>query len=323
MANCPSCTDPRLLKFNRVCHYGKSNVIRRLEYGLKYFYEWALLNIGAWTDVDLDQLTATSGNASILRMGSGWGYSEGSVWEGFRHNWVYETGVNYLDYTGGTHSPLSTSVYVDSVLQSSGYSINYPLGQVIFDAPLTSSNEVKAAFSFRNVQTYISDEVPWYQELQTRSWNVDEMFTYTDKGDWVVGPNHRVQMPCIIIAATTKGDKIPYALGGGRVYRRQEILFHIFTEDKGMRDNLADLIVMEGDRCIQLFDIDLAAANQHLPLDCNGKLIGQMYPALLENYCWATAKSSNARITALSSFNCGLHEAIVRINYDVLFSNLC
>lgn len=322
MANCTPCTDPRFLTFNRVDHYGKSNVIRRLEYGLKFFYEWALLGIGAWTEVDVDQLTATSGNASILRMGSGWGYTAGSVWEGFRKNWVYETGVNYIDYTGGTHSPQAPLVYVDSVLQTSGYSINYPLGQVIFNTPLTSSNIVKAAFSFKNVQVLISYEAPWYEELQRLSWDVDSMFSYTDRGDWFVGPNHRVQMPCIVISAVGMGEKLPFSLGGGFVYRKQDVFFHIFTEDKAMRDNLADLIVLEGDRCIQLIDIDLAAVSGDLTLNNNGAVVGMMYPDIVANYCWATARSSNARITGMTSHSCGLHEGVVRINYEVLFSNL-
>ncbi len=322
MGNCPSCSDPNLLKFNRVSHYGKSNVIRRLEYGLKFFYEWALLSIGAWTDIDLDQLTATSGNASTLRMGSGWGYTPGTVWEGFRHNWVYETGVNYIDYTGGTHSPQAPLVYVDSVLQSSGYSINYPLGQVIFNSPLTSSNVVKAAFSFKNVQTYISYDVPWYQELQRLSWDVDAMFTYTDKGDWSVGPNHRVQMPAIIISAIGNGTTKPYALGGNMIYRKQEVMFNVFAEDKGLRDNLVDLIALEGDRCIQLIDVDEAAADQNLTLNANGAVIGLMYPNILSSYCWGTARSSNARITGMNSYSCGLHEGVVKIDYEILFSRI-
>lgn len=322
MANCAPCTDSGFLRFNRVGHYGKSNIIQRLEYGLKFFYEWALLGIGAWTDVNLNQLTVTSGNASTLRMGSGWGYTPGSVWEGFRHNWVYETGVTYTDYTGGTHSPLAPLVYVDSVLQTSGYTINHPLGQVIFTTPLTSANVVKTAFSFKNVQVYISYEAPWYQELQTNSWDVDSMFTYTDRGDWFVGPNHRIQMPCIVISSIGTGEKLPYSIGGGYVYRKQEVAFNIFAEDKGMRDNLADLIVTEGDRCIQLIDIDEAAADQNLTLNNNGAVIGMMYPDILANYCWATARSSKARITGMNSYSCGLHESVVRINYEVLFSNL-
>lgn len=324
MANCAPCTDPGFLKFNRVCHFGKTNIIQRLEHSLKYFYEWALLSIGGWTDIDLNQPTATSGNASSLRLGSGWGYTAGSVWEGFRHNWVYETGINYIDYTGGGHSPQSVMVYVNNTLQPTGsYAINYPLGQVIFNSPISTTSNVKAAFSFKNVQTHISYEVPWFQELQARSWDVDGMFQYTNRGDWFIGPNHRVQMPCIIISCIGNGKKSPVALGGAQVYREQEVIFTIFSEDKSMRDNLADLIVLEGDRCIQLIDIDLAAGNQHLPLNANGQKVGMMYPNLLGTYCWATARSSQARITGLNSYNCGLHEGVVRIKYDVYFSSIC
>lgn len=325
MANCAPCNSSAFLRFNRVCHYGKSNVIRRLEVGLRYFYEWALLNIGAWTDITYDMPTAGGGNASSLRVANAYGYTAGQAWEGFRTQWVYETGITYTDYTGGTHTPLPANIYVNNVLQSTGtYSVNYTLGQVIFNSAIPTTSNVKATYSFRNVQVYISDDLPWYQELQYQSWSPDTtMFTQDDRGDWFVGGNHRVQFPCIIIMADSKGTKEPHSLGGGLCYRNQDVVFHILSEDPVMRNNLTDLILTEGDRCIQLFDIDSAAAALDIPLDNNGGLVGKMYPYLLENYCWATARSENARLTSKTSYNCGLHDATVKHTYTVQFRNLC
>lgn len=324
MGNCAPCTSSAFLSFNRVCHYGKSNIIRRLEVGLRYFYEWALLGIGAWSDITYDMPTYGSGNASSLRVANSYGYLTNQVWEGFRTNWVYETGITYTDYTGGTHQPLPVNVYVANVLQPTGnYNINYKLGQVIFNSAPASTN-VKAAYSFKNVQILLSDEVPWYQEFQYQSWTPDtNMFTQNDKGDWFVGGNHRVQFPCIIIQAAAKGTKEPAHLGGAMVYREQDVQFHILAEDSVMRDNLLDLVLLQGDRCIQLFDIDAAAAALDMPLDNNGMRVGKMYPYLLENYCWANTRIENARITSKTSYNCGLHDATVRHTYSVYFSSIC
>lgn len=325
MSNCAPCNDPRFLSFNRVCHYGRSNVIRRLEVGLKYFYEWALLGIGAYTDVFIDMPTADGGNASLLKVANAPGYTDGQAWESFRTDWVYETGVVYTDITGGLHSPTTPpEIYVNSILQSTGvYNINYPLGQVIFNASISTASTVKAAFSLRGVQVYISHELPWYQELQYKSWNPDAMFTQDDRGDWFVPGNHRVQMPCIVIQAIEGGTTEPYALGGAKIIRKQSVFFHVFAEDKPMRDNLVDLLVEEGDRCVQLFDIDAAAAAQDIPLDFNGQLVGEMYPNLLANYCWANARTDKAHIFSLNSFNCGLHDGTVKHTYSVTFCNLC
>lgn len=324
MANCPSCSDINLLKFDRVCHYGKSNVIRRLEVGLKYFYDWALLGIGAWNNITIDMPTSNGGNASILRGATAPGYTAGQAWEGFRENWVYESGVTYLDTTGGTNHPLIPQVYVNAILQSTGsYNINYPLGHVVFNSPISTASTVKARFSYKNINTLISDEVPWYQELQYQSWIPDSMFSKNDRGDWFVAGNHRVQLPCLVIQAVQNGVKLPYAIGGGRIWRKQDIFFHVLTDDKRVRDNLADLIVEEGDRCIQLFDIDAAIMAGNLTLDLNGRLTGSFYPSLLINYCWGTARSDNARIFSLNSYNCGLYDATIKHTYSVLFSNLC
>lgn len=322
MANCPSCSDPGFLKFNRASHYGKTNFTTRLELGLKYFYEWAFLNIGAWSDVTIDLPTALGSNASILRMGSGYGYTDGTVWEGFRKEWVYESGVVYTDTTGGTHSPLTPSIYIDGNLQASGYSINYPLGQVIFDQAVSAASTVKAAHSFRNVQIVLAGHAPWYEELQHSSWEPDAMFSQTDRGDWFMGPNHRVQMPCIIIRAIAQGNSMPYALGGGKVKREQDVLFHIIAEDKTLVDNLTDIVVAEGYRCIQLFDIDAAAIAGDLPLDCNGNFVGKMYPELLTNYCWGTARSHKGVLFGSNTYNCGLHDSTVKHKYECIFSGI-
>jgi hypothetical protein len=213
-------------------------------------------------------------------------------------------------------------VYIDGALQASGYDINYPLGQVIFNSPLTSSNVVKARYSFRNVQVVLAGEAPWYQQLQYSSWEPDAMFYQLDRGDWQVGPNHRIQMPCIIVRAIANGNSMPHALGGAQVKRTQEVLFHIIGEDKATVDNLTDIVIAEGYRCIQLFDIDAAAIAGDLPLDCNGKLVGKMYPTLLTNYCVGTARSDKGILFGSNIYNCGLYDSTVKHKYECIYASI-
>ena len=81
-------------------------------------------------------------------------------------------------YTGG--SPIEISgVYIDSTLQATGdatygHHYNYPLGRVVFDTAIPTTSTVQLEYSYRNVQTYIADQAPWWDELQYNSMRVDD-----------------------------------------------------------------------------------------------------------------------------------------------------
>jgi hypothetical protein len=46
---------------------------------------------------------------------------------------------------------------------------NYPLGRVVFDTAVSTTSAVKLEYSYRNVQTYIADQAPWWDEIQQES----------------------------------------------------------------------------------------------------------------------------------------------------------
>lgn len=262
-------------------------------------------------------------DASELKVVNSPGYTDGQVWQGFRKHWVYESGVTYTGVDGSGYVPYVPQVYVGGILQSSGYFINYELGQVIFNTAISTSSTVQAQHSFKNVQVYIGDDLPWWQELQFRSWDVDDdHWQLTDRGDWSVGGNHRVQMPLVIINATARGDTPPFALGNYHSKRRQDVKFHVLAEDKATRDNLTDLILNQSEKTIVLFDIDQAMVDQKIPLDCNGRLVGRPYPYLIDNYGWAYARASDGYIAEIESIHNGLYEGMVKITYSVIFSDI-
>jgi len=315
--SCPSNT-----KFNTVQHYGKTNVINRLERNLKMFYDWGFLCIGAWSDVLPGMLSPNGNDLTQLRMvESAPDYSGGQVWQGFRKDWVYETDAIYIDVDGGSHSP---SVVVANTLSPSGnFDVDYPNGRVIFPTPVGS---VSANYSFRNVQIYIGDEAPWWQELQFNSWDVDSDYFQAcpEMGDWVVGGNHRVQMPVIIIYADGNGSLEGAGLGNCTKLREQSVVFHILAEDKCTRDKIVDIIVEQDERTINLFNPDQALISGAIPLDCNGFLVSDSnYEDLVNDYPWACARQERTEILDLESLTCGLHEGVIRTNFKVYFNQLC
>lgn len=308
-------------RLRHVQHYGYGGPIRQLEQNLVYFLDRGLLEIGAWTDIQKDMPTLGGGDASALRYGPcSAGYNAGQVWQSFRKEWVHETDVVYTDVTGGTHSPLvPPQIYVNNVLQTSGYNIDYENGEVIFNSALAETDSVQAEYSVRNVQVYVGDEVPWWRELQMRSWDVDNNFFSQEAcGDWVIGGHHRVQMPCIILDGFNRGGVRGYGLGAGCIFREQVIKFHVLAETKCDRDRLLDILVLQSQTCTDLFNVDDAAASGDLPLDCNGFYVGtKTYDQLLDDYPLSSARSDNSEITAFNTLNCGLYEGVVTTEYSL------
>jgi hypothetical protein len=274
----------------------------------------SFLQIGAWTDITKDMPNQYLQDASALRAATCvTGYSDGQVWEGFRKDWVYETDINYVDLDGSGHAPLDPAVYVNGGVVPSGYSVDYPNGRVIFDNPVSLSSTVQGEYSFKNVQTYIGDDVPWWRELQFLSWDVDaEFFQQSECGDWIVGGHHRVQMPAVIISSIPGGSLRPWGLGTGCTFREQSLNIHILAETKHDRDKLLDIILMQLNNCHGMFDYDEVNISGDFPLDCNGFLVGdKSYYELLQDYPLTTSRIDEAEITGMSTLHCGLFEGVV------------
>lgn len=313
------------MRFARVSHFGHSNAIRRLLINLKYFLEWGFLQIGAWHDISSTTPIASGNDPSRLRMDYTPGYLDGQVWVGLRKNWVYETGVVYTDEDMSGHSPLTPSIYIDGSAYTGDYQIDYDLGRVIFPSglDLDITNEVKATYSFKNVQVYLGNDAPWLQEIQFDSFDATNHFTQDKDGNWFVGGQHRVQLPLIIIEAFGEGGRLPYELGDIKVKRVQDIYFHVLTADQAMRDNLVDLLVMQGDRCYPLFNVDDAMVACDINLyNYAGVADNLSYPHLLNKYPWAYSRGERAEVLNLSSPTPEIHSGTVKVTHSVIFSTL-
>lgn len=309
-----SCADH--LKFKGVCHFATTDLINNIELNLKLRFDWCFLQAGAFLNVSKDMAGPLSvGDWSSLKCVDGVGYK----WISVRKEWVYED-ITYIDIDGGTNTPTVPQIYIDNILQVSGYTINYPEGMVIFDAPVSISASVQASYSYRYVQTYISKEAPWWQELQQNSFNLNDMhFTQSDCGDWSIGTEHRIQMPTVIIDSIPIGSLSGYSLGESKRKATQVVLFHVFAEDKSTRNKIVDIVRMQGDTAICSFDANYAAIDSALPLSCGGDPTGMDYSELITNYPSSSIWIGSPNVRMLSSLKCGLFEARVDMPLEIVF----
>lgn len=299
--------------FNKVEHIGLSNLTARLETSIKYWLQYNLLCIGSWTEVT----DGYPGQARCLIPANCPGCDEGTCFQTFRSNWVWDTDATYIDQDNISHQASVVEIFVNGTLQDpSNYNIDYNQGMVCFQTP--PNGEVTANFPFNNVSVYINNEAPWWTEVQFGSLIPDEsqFKKCEESGDWYIGSNHRIQLPTIVLYASGGGRQIPFALGRGKVKRQQDVVFHVIAEDKCMRDNLLDLLVEQHEVCITLFDPDVA----DLPLDCNGnKVSNNNYPSLVENWAWACTRVDEARVNNVNSLRCGLYEGMVVFDTSTVF----
>lgn len=313
--------------FKQVQHYANSGLMNKLEYNLKTWFDWAFLRAGAWTDISASTVTAYSGDLQVLRRVDDPAYTAGTVYETGRKDWVWETGVDYEDFSTTLRNPISpASVFVNASPVSPDH-INYPLGRIVFSSALASTDVVTATYSYRNVQVYIADDAPWWDELQYRSFRVDDsQFSQTDDGFWAITSNHRVQMPCIVIEAVPRSVSRGYQLGDGSAWVEQDVLVHVLAENRRDRNRIVDIIRGQFDTTIWLFDNDLVAAAEDYPLDYRGEIIdsSKTYPYLIDSvnsYRWESCRFMRTQVAQVESINSRLHEGIVRLTCEVVLDD--
>lgn len=310
--------------FKGISNYGDSLSTQQLESNLISFLDWGFLNIGAFQNVyranadyyeseNLSQylltedgeqllnfqpsgvigLTAYAGLPAVLRPVTDPNFVDGTVFEGFRQNWVWESGIDYAT------QPISISgVYVDNAFMPNGtsgqyaFNINYPAGRVVFSTPITGDPNVSCEYSFKHVRVDLADS-PWFQKIQLDSYRVDDPnFALVGSGDWNILSQNRVQLPAIVVDPSSKIKRIPFAVGDYTMIHKQDVEFDIFSETDYDRKQIHDILINQNEVVIKGFDRDILAASGNYPLNPYGYLNpgAQNYKQIVNSglYQWKT-----------------------------------
>jgi len=315
-------------KFKGVIHIGDSQLMNKLEINLKTWFDWAFLQVGGWTDVTAGSSPGGfGGDFSTLRLVDDKSFTAGTVWEAPRKDWTWETGVNYVDTTGATQNPTSPATVEVAGVPTVPDHINYPMGRIVFSTPIASTTLVQATYSYRYVQVYRADSVPWWQELQYRSFRPDDThFAQLSSGTWAVGGQHRIQMPCIILEAVPRSVSRGFQLGDGAAWVEQDVLCHVIAESRNDRNDILDILRGQFDTGIWLFDNDSIAAASDYPLDAEGDIVdsAQTYPALVDEstgHRWESCRFSRTTTSEVEALNTRLYQGTARITCEVVLDD--
>lgn len=253
--------------------YYKTKITKTLEANLIEFFNWGFINAGAYSNISVPTSGAYGGDFSVLRNVDDPRYTDNTVYEAIRGNWVWESGMDY-----GT--PTVPQVYLDSVL-TSGYNVDYPNGRVIFDVPTTGT--VTADYSYKEVKVISGTDVPILRTIQTLSRRPDDSNFLANSGIHTALRDSQVQLPCISVESVGRSSN-GWEIGGGTLQVKNTTKCYILGESDYEVQQIADTLCDQNNKTLRLFNLDKMADNSAYPLNENGYLnpSALSYPDLVQ-----------------------------------------
>lgn len=307
--------------FTSIHDYSLNNNIQD---ALVEYFDWALLEKGNYFNVIKGELSPNGKDMSRLRLSSNDAYSSGQVWEGFRKNWVWQSGVSGVGMPApivGTNKnfPGISGVYVNGQFQpTSGvgqyaHQIDYFNGRVIFNSPIPTGAIVQAEYSYKYINVVYSNNVPWLREVQTNTQQPTSNFYDVSTGAWDIPPETRLQLPAIAFEIVPIRRFKGYQLGGGQwVYT--DVIAHCIAEDEQTRNMLVDVVSLQNEKSIYVIDSDKLHEDSKYPLNYIGFPVpsAMLYPELIESYNAGYFRIENTIVEKMNMASPNLFGGLVR-----------
>lgn len=327
------------LKFNFAPdQIGQANISVQVENNLVSWLNHAFLEIGGWVNIP----TGTTGyyggvDLSRLYPVDDPNYTDYQVWQGFRKDWVFESGSD-IEYNTG--NPIVCSgVYVNSTFYPSAtttgayaHTVQFPAGRIVFinsgaigSGAISSTSNIKAAFSYRLVQINKGD-ADWFKQFQYFSMRADNShFLQMGSGAWDVDWRNRLQLPAVVVQLVPTKTSKPWQLGTLASWNYQRCNFYVMAEDDYWCKQLRDLLGSQHDRTIYMYDVNRVEDSGVYPLNAFGALnpSGLMYPDLvtesgLGGYRYKMIRFTDVTLSDMKTPHPNLHGAVVRTSLEYI-----
>jgi hypothetical protein len=303
--------------FHNVSSITNKDRISNLEDNIKSFLDWSFLHVGGFVNVNIPTSGVAGGSFHNLKNSED-PVMKDRVWQSPRKDWVYESGIIYE-----SGSPtLFSGIYLNNTFlpapTGSGnysYNVNYPLGQIVFDKPVSSRSSVVAEYSYRYIQVYKSSDNFWWKEVQKETYNPSNF----NKQDYSITSVHRVQLPAIIIELIPRTVQVPHELGNVNNILIQDLFLHIYAENSNQRNTIIDALLHQKDKTLLLYNSNRVIKENRYSLNKFGNInnSGYNYPNIVQNFqeYWCTIKDSN--LGELNSLSSSLYNGIVRWSIEI------
>ena len=292
------------------------------------FFDWTLLRKGNYFNTDLGETSPNGFDYSRLRLSSDKRYTVGTAWEGFRENWVWQSGIDYSPppIVGDNDVyPGISGVYVNNTFHpTSGegtyaHHVDYYHGTVVFDNPLPTGSKVQAEHSYKWINVVYANEVPWIRDIQYRTYDIDSEFLGTTKGKWDQPADVKFQLPAIAIEIVPRRSLQGYQLGGGQwIYT--DVLLHCIAENENTRNKLVDIVSLQNEKTIFRFDSNSVVSSGDAPVDYRGVPVSGAlrYPDLVSRHYGGRIRLINPSVQGMEMVNSNIYAGIVKFTTEVI-----
>lgn len=288
------------------------------------FFDYGFTDKGGFINVAIPSSGMYGGDKHKLRMVSNPAYTDGCVWETFRQNWVYETGLSRSGapvqisgiYKGNTFLPYqynpSSGYYTGS-----GYRLDYKNGQVVFNSPIPATSVVSMEYSYRWLKVDRAEGVPFFRQIQQRSLRLEENY-FSSSGNWVQIGQTRVQLPAMFIECPTKIKYRPYQLGGGQ-WAETNLTVHVIAENSSSCIDILNIVSYQNDRNVILYDPNGVYNGGDFALNYRGDLVDNSkdYKYLIDRYPLGQCRMYDATVNNPIELNYSLYLGTVTFSAEI------
>jgi hypothetical protein len=287
------------------------------------FYDWGLLDKGGYNNIYIPTSGMYGGTKHLLKPANDPNYAPYQSWQGFRNNWVWETGVSRTTqpvqisgiYRGSTFLPFSynssSGYYVGS-----GYRIDYPNGRVIFNAPIPATSIVSLNYSYKWASVQKSEGVPFFRQIEQSNSRLDQF--PSSSGDWIQLGQNRISLPAIFIENPKKRSYAPYQLGGGQ-WANTDILMYVISDRLEICTDILDMISYQNDRIIHMFNTNTVSKSGDIPINYTGDLKNKSnsYTKLLDTHYYNNCRIYNTVINDPVEISYSTYVGTVRFSTEI------
>ena len=112
----------------------------------------------------------------------------------------------------------------------------------------------------------------------------------------------------------------PWQIGGSAFAIDQDVLLHVFTENAHDNNKIVDIIRLQKDKTISLYDINKVVNSGVYSLNYNGSLntSGLCYSDLLNNFRWKPCFFKEISVLNMESSNKNLYWCTLRVTSQVI-----
>jgi hypothetical protein len=282
-----------------------SSVYNEVQDNIVEWLDWELLKKGNFFNSSLGELSPNNTDYSLLQISNNSNYSAGQAWDGFRPNWVWQSGVTVpLGFESplvGTNDaiPGISGVYVDDTF--------YPS-----DTTGTYAHHVDY-FNYKYINIIYANSLPWIREVSYKS--------MINGQDPILPPEMTVKMPFIGVETSSRSST-PLSLGGKQIFKTK-VIFHCVAEDEYTRNQLLDIVSHQNDSKFEMFDSNSIIGSGDNPIDYRGSPVsGAMtYPELLNNHPLCTAYIRDTTVENATTVNSNVFLGTVSCNVETFTEN--